>query len=177
MQNVEFKAELRDPALARAILGAERALRVETLRQTDTYFRLADGRLKRRETDNHPVEYIFYHREDAARSRVSRFRIYSAEEARTFFGSSEPEPWVVVAKTREVWLHDGVRIHLDDVDRLGNFFELESLVTPQHNLVRSFAAVDSLRRTVGPALGEPVSVSYSDLVAGGQGLPAAEPLG
>ncbi|MFT3685286.1 MAG: CYTH domain-containing protein [Phycisphaerales bacterium] len=67
MTNIEFKAELRDPELARTLLRKIHATPIDTLEQTDTYFRLSDGRLKKRETKGAPTEYIFYNRENAPR--------------------------------------------------------------------------------------------------------------
>ena len=62
MQNVEYKAELRDIALARTIAAAIGAIKVDTLVQTDTYFRVPDAKLKRRETVGHTTECVFYNR-------------------------------------------------------------------------------------------------------------------
>lgn len=178
MQNVEFKAELRDLPLARSVCLHVKALPVETLRQTDTYFRLADGRLKRRESAGHPTEYIFYHRENTLRPRLSQFTIYSESEARRQFGANDLPVWVVVRKTREVFLHVNTRIHLDSVEGLGNFIEFEAMVTPEHPVDACRAAVDLLRNAFQPVLGEPMGVSYSDLLAQEPGAtPAAGPLG
>ncbi|VAX40118.1 hypothetical protein MNBD_PLANCTO03-1518, partial [hydrothermal vent metagenome] len=49
MHNVEYKAELRDMAMAKATCRAVGASHIITLEQTDTYFRVPSGRLKRRE--------------------------------------------------------------------------------------------------------------------------------
>ena len=70
MQNVEYKAELRDPSLARTIAATIGAIKVDTLRQTDTYFRVPDAKLKKRETLGHPTEWVFYNR--PGRSRLKR---------------------------------------------------------------------------------------------------------
>lgn len=178
MQNVEFKAELRDLNLAKAICGRIGARFVEHLWQTDTYYQLADGRLKKRQTEGRPTEFIFYHRENHAKPRISRFHIYSEREAAERFGRLPVPEWVVVRKAREVYTWQGVRIHLDMVDRLGVFMELEALVSPLNNLVKCHAAVDELRRTFAPVLGEPVSASYSDLMANEPELPpASDPVG
>lgn len=168
MQNVECKFELRDPALARVILGAHRATLVDTLRQTDTYFKLADGRLKKRETQGQATEFIFYHRENKPSARLSRFTIYSGAEAAEYFGATEPPVWVVVRKVRELYMLDGVRVHLDEVEGLGNFLEFEALVSPAMNLVKCYEAVERLRQALAPAMGEPMSLSYSDLLAADQ---------
>lgn len=172
MRNVEFKAELRDPALARSIALHVKAIAVETLQQTDTYFRLAQGRLKRRESAGHPAEYILYHREDSLRPRLSEFTIYSEREARRQFGAAEMPPWVVVRKTREVFLHVNTRIHIDRVEGLGSFIEFEAMVTPEHPVDACRASVELLRKAFMPVLGEPVGVSYADLMA--QEAPAAD---
>jgi adenylate cyclase class IV len=193
MQNIEFKSELRDVELARSLLRKIQAVWVETLVQTDTYYRLADGRLKKRETVGHPTEWIFYHRADEARARVSRFTIYSEAQARQQFGTTEPPIWVVVKKTREVYLHLGVRIHIDCVEGLGHgapagggvggigtggcgwFLELEALVTPRQTAEKAERAVHMLRQALQPVLGEMLSLGYSDMLdsEGNQGRKSA----
>lgn len=165
MQNVECKYELRDPPLAKVLAHSLKATRIATLRQTDTYYKLADGRLKKRLTDGQPVEYIFYHRENEAKARLSRFTIYSATEAAKYFGASEPPAWVVVHKTRELYMLGGVRIHIDHVEGLGHFLEFEALVSPQQNLVKCYEAVHQLHEAFAPALGGPLSTSYADMLA------------
>jgi adenylate cyclase class IV len=193
MENIEFKAELRDAALARSIALASGALHALSVEQTDTYYRVADARLKRRETRPAPVaggegpggggggagggsgagldreaadvEFILYERADGPGPRPSRFTIYTPGQARERFGAGLPAPWVVVRKRREVLLLDGVRIHLDRVEGLGQFIEFEAPVTPDRDARAAGAAVERLRNLLRPALGEPVSGSYSDLLA------------
>lgn len=166
MQNVEYKAELRDIALARAIAGRVGCRFVEQLWQTDTYYKLTDGRLKKRQCDGRPDEYIFYARDNASKPRLSRFKIYSPAEAAERFGSIDLPVWVVVKKSRDVWLFESVRVHLDLVERLGVFFELEAMVSPRQNLARCYELVNTLKGHFAPALGEPLSMSYSDLMSG-----------
>lgn len=170
MQNAELKLELRDPELARTLLHNLKAPLVVSMHQVDTYFKVPDGRLKKRHTADdtghtYPVEYIFYHRADQAQCRLSRFTIYTESEARRYFGLADPPVWVEVVKEREVYMRDGVRIHLDRVDNLGSFIEFEALVTPQCTMMRGYKLVEELRRHLAPALGEPLGASYADLVA------------
>lgn len=164
MHNVEYKAELRDLEMARATCRAVGAAYITTLHQTDTYFRVPSGRLKRRECTGEPTEWIFYDRSDESRPRLSSFTIYSDAQARERFGVNPLPELVVVRKSRELYLIDNVRIHLDEVEGLGRFFELEALVSPGFPVPRCHAAVDRLRATFGPVLGEPLSVSYADLI-------------
>ncbi|GJQ29870.1 MAG: hypothetical protein HBSAPP03_17540 [Phycisphaerae bacterium] len=165
MRNVEFKAELRDPDLARAILRALGATRILEFGQVDTYFRVPDGRLKRRETDDEPPEWIFYARPNQSGPKVSDFTILDEPRALERYGTEPLPVWVVVRKRRELWMRGSVRVHLDDVERLGRFLELESLVTRDMPEGRARHALEEIRRALTPVLGEPIDRSYSDLVA------------
>lgn len=165
MQNIEFKAELRDPQAARrqcSLLGAQR---IGSVRQADTYYRLADGRLKKREADGEHIEWIYYHRRDIVRPRMSDYAILTDAQARRRWGTRNLRRWVTVAKTRELWMLDNVRIHLDEVEQLGWFIEFEAVVSKGHSIQSCHQAVNRLREVFGPALGEPVGPSYSDLMA------------
>jgi len=173
MQNIEFKAELRDPDLAGAICRRLGARPISVMRQTDTYFRVASGRLKKRETVilepdgpiNEPVEYISYHRADTPDPRVSTFTVYAEGEAHEHFGTSRLPIWLVVRKTRRLSMLGPTRIHLDTVEDLGSFIELESMVSKSNPPAKARRANQKLRAALGPVLGEPISGSYSDLLA------------
>lgn len=170
MHNVEFKAELRDPALARGIARTIGAAHTETLDQTDTYFRVAHGRLKKRETadartgERHPVQFIFYDRANIARPKLSNYTVYSEDEARQRFGVRPMPIRVVVRKRREVWIAEQTRIHLDDVESLGAFLECEALVSQKQTVVQCRKRNDEIRRAFMPALGEPIAVGYADML-------------
>ncbi len=168
MKNVEYKAELRDPDLARSILRALRATRILEFGQVDTYFRIPDGRLKRRETDDEPPEWIFYHRPNQSGPKVSDFTILDEEHALERFGREPLPVWVVVRKKRDLWMRGSVRIHLDDVEGLGKFLELESLVSRDMPEDKARALLEELRKALGPVLGEPIDRSYSDLLSADQ---------
>jgi adenylate cyclase class 2 len=164
MQNVEFKAEVRNLEAARRQCSLAGAVKSGTFAQIDTYFRVADGRLKRRETPGKPAEWIFYQRPDTVAARTSRYTLLSDEQARVRYGSGTLIPWKVVRKTRELWLLDNVRIHLDQVEDVGTFIEFEAVVSARHDLNECRTMVLHLREQFEPILGEPVSGSYEALV-------------
>ncbi len=165
MHNIEFKAELRNPSAARAQCKVLGAARMGILQQTDTYFRLADGRLKRREAPGEPIEWIFYHRRDIVRPRMCDYAILSDAQARRRWGTQSLKEWVCVVKRRELWLLDNVRIHLDSVRGLGEFIEFEAVVSAEHDTKSCHKKINQLREVFGPTMGEPVGPSYSDLAA------------
>ena len=165
MRNIEFKAELRNYEAAQRqceVLGADR---IGLLSQTDVYYRLADGRLKRRTAPGEPVEWIYYERPDRVSPRTSDYKLLSEEQARRQWGTHSLKPWLTVVKTRELWMLDNVRIHLDEVAELGNFIEFEAMVSAEHDVESCHETVAMLREAFGPVLGEPVAASYSDLMA------------
>ena len=72
--------------------------------------------------------------------------------------------WLTVSKTRDLWMIEFVRVHLDEIDDVGTFIEFEAIVSEQHDVKVCHAAVNELCEIFAPILGEPVSASYSDLV-------------
>jgi len=164
MQNIEFKAELRDMEAGRAQCKAIKAQHIGVLRQTDTYYKLPDGRLKKREAPNEPTEWVFYHRPNRVSPRMCNYTILSEEQATRRWGTHSLRPWLTVVKTRELWMLANVRIHLDDVDKLGVFIEFEAMVSKEFDVQECHMSIDHLRQTFQPILGEPISVSYSDLM-------------
>jgi adenylate cyclase class IV len=165
MHNVEFKAELRDLALAKTVCSALNATFIGTLEQTDTYYRIPSGRLKKRECVGEPMEFIFYDRANRTRPKLSHFTIYSEQQAAERFGLQPLPIWVVVRKTRDLYMLGSVRIHLDRVEGLGNFLEFEALVSTSQNIARCHEVIAELREAFGPVLGEPIACGYSDLLA------------
>ncbi len=165
MQNVEFKAELRDLPLARSICLTLGAMPVATLEQTDTYFKLPAGRLKRREVPAEPTQYIFYHRPDRTRAKLSQFTIYNESEAMLLYAVHNLPEWLKVRKSRELLMLNNVRIHLDRVEELGTFIEFEAQVSATNHVARCHSIIATLRRELATVLGEPISCGYSDLLA------------
>jgi homotetrameric cytidine deaminase len=170
MRNVELKARDPDPArtLERALaIGAEQ---IGEIRQRDTYFAGARGRLKLREqdTDGPPLfdELIEYSRPDSIDARTSTYRRVPVADAAPLrealdaaYGAD-----VTVTKRRQLLLWEGVRIHLDDVEGLGTFLELEALGDPGSDLGAEHEKLERLRAELDIEDGDLIARSYADLV-------------
>lgn len=165
MENVDFKCELRDPGLARLALRKFGAILAATLAHQDTYFRVPDGRLMRREAEGEPVEYVLYRRIDRPVPTVSSFTILSENEARQRLGASDPPVWVEVRKRREIWLLADARVHLDQVEGLGWFIEIDVLVTKRRSERDCRELIGKIREALGPCLGGLIATSYADMIA------------
>lgn len=165
MLNIEYKAELQDAALAEAIVKRMGATFIKTLEQTDTYYRVPSGRLKKRECPGEPEEWIAYDRPNDPAARASDYRLMSAQDARERYGERPLPIWLQVRKVRQFYMLGSTRIHIDDVDQLGRFIEFEALVSKSHTIEACHASITKLLDKLGPVMGEPISSSYSDLMA------------
>jgi homotetrameric cytidine deaminase len=165
-RNVELKA--RDPDPARTL---ERALAAGAedrgfLRQRDTYFAVRSGRLKLREEEPGGATLIGYERPDAGAERLSRYRLVPVadpEGLRAALAAAEGVA-AVVDKRRHLLLWDTVRIHLDEVEGLGSFLELEAVAAPGSDLGREKEQVAHLRTVLGIGDEALLDGSYADAV-------------
>lgn len=162
-RNIEIKARLGDRDAAREVvlrLGG-RPHAVEA--QVDTYVALdGDRRAKIRQIDGGRRERIDYRRPEATGVRASEYTITPLADDAPLPG----EPLVVVRKRREVLLIDNVRVHLDRVDGLGAFLELEAVVDATHDEAICRRRVDDIMAALGLSAGDLIRASYAELLAG-----------
>jgi homotetrameric cytidine deaminase len=168
-RNVELKA--RDPHPGRSLERA-RALGAEDrgeLRQRDTYFAVPNGRLKLREQDPGGAELIAYERADAARARESRYRIVPVDDPAAVREALDDSlgTVAVVDKRRRLLEWQGVRIHLDEVDGLGAFVELEGVADDASDLRREADLVARLREVLEISDEAIEATGYADLLREG----------
>lgn len=128
IKNVEIKARCKSPDNIRAILNAHEADFKGTDHQTDTYFETGAGRLKLREgtIENN---LIFYRRPDTSAPRQSDIHLVPVEEtdAMKALLKAALEVKVTVEKKREIYFIDNVKFHIDEVENLGSFVEIEAI--------------------------------------------------
>jgi cytidine deaminase len=169
MRNLELKAHDGDPerslALARALGAEDRG----EIAQRDHYFARAGGRLKLREQTPGETELIQYRRRDAADPRQSSYRVVPIGEAELLRETLDAAlgTLVVVVKTRRLLIWEGVRIHLDEVEELGRFIELEAIAEPGSDLGAEREKLEHLRAALEIEDTALVAAGYSDLLLDG----------
>jgi adenylate cyclase, class 2 len=126
--NVEIKARCADPEAVRAALRGREADLRGLDRQSDTYFRCATGRLKLRE-GNIESSLIHYARADQAGPKESHVTMCAVPPGGALRPVLEQALGVLVTvrKRREIWFVGNVKLHVDDVDGLGSFVEIEAI--------------------------------------------------
>jgi len=169
MRNIEIKARLRDVERAAAVAVELAGPPAAELRQVDTYFHVADGRLKLREItgDETSAELIFYRRPDIPGPKPCdylRAPVDSPDEIKATLAAALGV-WVVVDKFRTVHLWRNVRIHLDRVEGLGAFLEFEAVLDENQTDDDGAALLDTLSAHFQLNPPDRVEGSYSDLMA------------
>ena len=166
MRNVELKSRDPDPARTLELALALGASDAGEIVQRDTYFGASRARVKLREQTPGDDELIAYRRPDDDQARVSEYLRVAVPDAAalrealdTAYGTR-----VVVAKTRRLLLWEDVRIHLDEVEGLGSYMELEALVPQEADLEPAREKVARLRRELQIDDANLVASSYSDLL-------------
>lgn len=165
-RNLELKARDPDPARSGQVcqeLGAEDK---GTLIQRDTYFEVPRGRLKLREEPGAVPHLIAYERPDLTGQKESRYRLIKVREPIEMKGAlaSVLGVEVVVSKMRRLFILNGVRIHLDRVEGLGDFIEFEGIVGDGGDPSGFAELLDDLRRPFGIRDADLLCGSYSDLL-------------
>lgn len=138
------------------------------LLQRDTFFQCDRGRLKLREIEGAPAELIAYSRSDESAVRTSDYSIFRTDQPASLREvlSRSLGVTVTVSKRRTLLLWRNVRIHLDRVDGLGEFVELESVVGDV-DCPLAAQNLDELLGLLDLKAAEIVPVAYADLLAGG----------
>jgi len=128
--NIEIKAFCRNQNEIREILESKNADFKGTDHQVDTYFNVHYGRLKLREgnIENH---LIHYQRDDQEGPKQSDVLLFKSQPGTTLkeILTRSMGILVVVDKKREIYFLDNVKFHLDQVQGLGSFAEIEAIDT------------------------------------------------
>lgn len=165
-RNVEIKARLDDIEKTRRLVAAVADRGPETLVQTDTFFKVDDGRLKLREFSGAEAELIHYRRPDATgptESQYSRVPVSNIQGLKALLSRTLGVVGCV-RKTRSVYWVGRTRIHLDDVQALGNFLELEVVLREQEQSNAGVREAEDLMDRLGIEENALVPDAYLDLL-------------
>lgn len=129
MKNLEIKVKLINRGKTEKAIRQLGCEKHAVLHQEDSYFKIPKGRLKVRRFDDNHGELISYQRkEDGKSERWSEWQAYplKAPNEMTRLLKSALGVYGVVKKERTLYIFNHTRIHLDRVEHLGDFLELEA---------------------------------------------------
>ena len=125
--NVEIKASCSNPEFIRNYLFTKNAKFIGTDRQIDTYFNVTNGRLKLREgvIENN---LIFYERNNQPGPKSSFFNLIKISDPNGLKEVLKNSIGIkmIVTKKREIYYIGNIKFHIDEVDELGSFVEIEA---------------------------------------------------
>lgn len=165
-KNVEIKAKCADIKVLEKILLEHQADYKGLDHQIDTYFNVPNGRLKLRE-GNIENALIHYDRGNQAKPKLSSVTYYQPNESADLKATLAAALGVkvVVDKKRQIFFIDNIKFHLDRVEGLGMFAEIEAIdkdgtleLAALQKQCYDYMAILNIAET------DLLAVSYSDLL-------------
>jgi predicted adenylyl cyclase CyaB len=162
--NVEIKARVADFARLRSLAETLSDTAEQVIEQEDTFFAAPTGRLKLRTLAPNRGELIAYERADVAGPKRSDYCIYRTGDPAGLKATLSHALGVlgVVRKTRHLFLVGQTRIHLDDVEGLGHYLELEVVLRPDQSTAGGMEITEALMRQLGIMPSDLVEGAYFD---------------
>jgi len=166
-RNIEIKARI---ASVEALAHKAAALADEgpiELTQDDTFFTCPNGRLKLRALSSTEGELIFYRRPDHTGPKES-FYLRSPTSAPETLRESLSLAYGRagrVRKRRTLFLIGRTRVHLDEVEGLGHFLELEVVLDEGEPAEAGIREAHELMRKLGVEQSQLIEGAYVDLLA------------
>ena len=132
LKNVEIKARITDYDKVKRLVEDLCHTPIYTEQQEDTFFNSSKGRLKLRESAGESA-IIYYDRPNSYEPKQSDIAISFTENPDSLKSVLSKSNGIrgIINKKRILYKYGQTRIHLDDVEGLGNFIELE--VVLEHN--------------------------------------------
>jgi predicted adenylyl cyclase CyaB len=175
--NIEIKARARDFERQRKRADALAAGSAEHLVQEDTFFTVPFGRLKLRRLGDGSAELIQYDRDDSREPKESRYVFYRTEDPEGLEEVLAKALGIrgIVLKRRTVYLVGQTRIHLDQVEGLGAFIELEVVLDPGQDIQYGTAVAEDLMSKLEIEKEDLIAEAYVDLLRSEIGCPSNLP--
>jgi predicted adenylyl cyclase CyaB len=166
--NIEMKARARDFEEIRLRAESLSDTPVEVIPQEDIFFNTEKGRLKLRVLAADRAQLIYYRRPDQEGPKRSEYRIYETADPENLKRVLELACGIrgLVKKTRYLYLAGQTRVHLDVVEGLGQFMELEVVMGPGQSDAQGQAIAEELMNRLGVERGDLLEGAYMDLLEG-----------
>lgn len=164
--NIEIKAHARDFEEIRSRAETLSDTDVEVIPQEDIFFNVPQGRLKLRVLAPGHGELIYYTRPDQEGPKRSDYHIAHTSDPEDLKYVLELAYGIrgVVKKIRYLYLVDQTRIHLDDVEGLGQFMELEVVMRDGQSDAEGEKIADRLMTSLGVEKSDLIEGAYMDMI-------------
>ncbi len=167
MENIEIKARIEDPDQIRELVKELDHTFIGIDHQIDTYFKTTNGRFKLRESSLSGPYLIFYLRDNISGPKSSVYQKLPVADAKGLKDLLKEMQGIhtIIEKNREIYLYKNIRIHLDEVKKLGNFLELEAVMDEKYsNKKVETGKVECLMEKFGIKNEDLIGESYENLM-------------
>jgi predicted adenylyl cyclase CyaB len=166
--NIEIKARARNFADLRQRAEALSDTPAQVIHQEDTFFQITRGRLKLRQLSPDHGQLVYYERTDASGPKRSDYIIAESSDPAALKAALTAALGVrgVVRKRRSLYMVGQTRIHLDEVEGLGEFMELEVVLRPEQSDVEGQAIAQDLMTRLDVQEEDLLEGAYMDLMEG-----------
>jgi predicted adenylyl cyclase CyaB len=166
-QNIEIKAAVADLAALESKVHPLATHGPEPIAQDDTFFACAKGRLKLRTFSAEAGELIFYQRADQAGPKASFYVRSPTSSPDSLREALRMAHGIIgrVVKRRTLYLIGRTRVHLDRVEGLGSFMELEVVLAEGEASEAGVAEANRLIAALGIQAEDLIEDAYLDLLA------------
>ena len=172
-RNIEIKAKAADFARQRELAAklATGAGGPTLILQHDTFYSVPRGRLKLRRFADGTGQLIQYDRPDTAQAKASRYTIVPVSDVAAMHQCLQQALgiWCEVKKRRTLYLADRTRIHLDEVEQLGHYLELEVVLQDDEPESAGIAEAQHLMHQLEIRPEHLITGAYADLLSQAQG--------
>ena len=165
--NIEIKARTNNTEFIRKYLHQHRADFKGIDLQTDTYFNTTSGRLKLRQ-GNIENSLIYYDRQDLPGPKQSNFELLPVTNGELLKSILVKAMGVriIVKKSREIFFLRNVKFHIDNLESLGTFVEIEATnIGYDASIEELRAQCDYYMREFGIREQDLIKNSYSDMLS------------
>ncbi|HEX9090856.1 MAG TPA: class IV adenylate cyclase [Anaerolineales bacterium] len=164
--NIEIKAHISDFERLQKLAAQLSEAPCQIIPQVDTFFNCPHGRIKLRELSADHGQLIYYQRADIAGPKHSEYQIFETTNPAGLKSILSDAYGIrgVVTKTRHLYLVGQTRIHLDVVEGLGTFLELEVVLQPGQTDAEGQQIAHQLMHQLGIEDGDLIDAAYMDLV-------------
>ncbi|XP_003695072.1 uncharacterized protein LOC100871422 [Apis florea] len=169
MRNIEIKAKIDNPELKISRIVQLTKDNGIIMKQHDIFFKVAEGRLKLRKFEDGSGELIYYKRSNVFGPKLCDYEKVALDEnacsgiANILIESNGSIG--IVKKTRKLYMIDQTRVHIDDVEGLGNFLELEVILNDDQDIESGEKIAQDLMSKLDIKSEDLIANAYIDLLS------------
>ena len=165
-KNIEIKARVRDLTDLKRRAETISDSSLEVIPQEDTFFVTAKGRLKLRVLAPDRAQLVYYERPDQEGPKRSDYFIFNTNDPENLKTALTLALGIrgVIKKTRFLYRVGQTRLHLDAVEGLGQFIELEVVMRDDQSDAEGQAIADELMKKLGIEPNDLIEGAYMDLL-------------